>query len=209
MWDLLKQWQDQIVIGYYNAFVGEQEVADLIERFDNNQFTGKWDQVMTSLTTGLFGTGIGYSSVQANYSLNSDGTVKVVNSAFDNEYQFTTIEGTSRDRGLSTCRTVSFPSLFPSIEGDYWILYISPTFNSIIVGSPLILPGLIPIKLSDNFALYVLARDSGDFWASSEETKGVFDALKKYGFTSLWNRPYATGSSFALPKPAAATGNPH
>jgi lipocalin len=192
-----KKLEDQIIVQYYKNFVGEKEVESLVKRFNVNEFCTKWDQVLTSRTTGLFGTGITYSSVNANYSLNLDGTVKVINNAYDTEFNPVTIEGKSRARDpiIPTCRTVSFPSVSPLLEGDYWIIYISPSFETIIVGAPLILP-VIPIELSDNFAVYVLSKNRDAFWKSNEETTLAFDALKKYGFTQFWNEPIFSGSSF-------------
>jgi lipocalin len=197
MTDSSKKLEDQIVVQYYKNFVGEKEVESLTKRFNVNEFCSKWDQVLTSRTTGLFGTGITYSSVTANYSLNSDGTVKVVNTAYDTTFQPTAIEGKSRarDPNIPTCRTVNFPSVSPTFEGDYWIIYISPTFETIIVGAPLILPG-IPIELSNNFGVYVLAKNRDEFWSSNEETTLVFDTLKKYGFTQFWNEAIYSGKSF-------------
>jgi lipocalin len=193
----LKKLEDQIIVQYYKNFVGQKEVESLVKRFNINEFCTKWDQVLTSRTTGLFGTGITYSSVNAIYSLNSDGTVKVRNTAYDTNFQPTGIEGNSRarDPNIPTCRTVSFPSLTSQFEGDYWIIYISPSFETIIVGAPLILP-VIPIELSGNFGVYVLSKNRDSFWKSNEETTLAFNALKKYGFTKFWNEPIFSGKSF-------------
>lgn len=192
-----KKFEDPIIVQYYKNFVGEKEVESLVKRFNVNEFCTNWYQVLTSRTTGLFGTGITYSSVKANYSLNTDGTVKVINTAYDTQFKPTIIQGESRarDPNIPTCRTVNFPSISADFEGDYWIIYISSTFETIIVGAPLILPG-IPIELSSNFGVYVLAKNRDAFWASSQETTLVFDALKKYGFTQFWNEGIFSGKSF-------------
>jgi len=187
--------QNKIIIDYYKNFIGEKELALLINQFDVNKFCGKWQQVLTSRTTGLFGTGITFSSVQATYSLNDDGTIKVFNEAYDTTFKSINITGVSsvRDDTIPTCRTVNFNSL--PIEGDYWIIYISPSFDTIIVGTPLITP-IIPIKLNDNFGLYVLAKNRDDFWKSQKENPYVFDVLKKYGFTNFLNEPISSGETF-------------
>lgn len=189
--------QDDIVVKYYTDFVGKQEVDLLTKQFDVVKFCDVWQQVLTSRTTGLFGTGITYSSVQATYTLENDGTVGVKNEAYDTTFNKVEIEGNSRARNneVPTCRTVSFGTV--PLEGDYWILYISPSFQSIIVGAPLITP-VIPIDISNNFGVYVLTKDRDAFWKSKEETTLIFDALKKYGFTQVWNEGINSGKSFSL-----------
>ena len=187
--------QNKIIIDYYKNFVGKEELALLTKQFEVNKFCGKWQQVLTSRTTGLFGTGITFSSVQATYSLNNDGTIKVFNEAYDTTFQNINITGVSsaRDDTIPTCRTVKFSSV--PIEGDYWIIYISPSFDTIIVGAPLITP-IIPIKITDNFGVYVLTKNRDEFWKSEKETSQVFDALKKYGFTNILNQPISSGPTF-------------
>ena len=199
MLEVFKDLENQIIVDYYKNFVGEKEVENLIKQFNVVKFCRKWDQVLTSRSTGLFGTGITYSSVNANYSLNDDGSVKVVNTAYDTNFNPTFIEGNSvaRDDNIPTCRTVTFPSINETVPGNYWIIYISPSFDTIIVAAPLILP-FVPIDISNNFGVYVLAKDRNQFWASDTESKLVFDVLKKYGFTNLWNSPILSGESYSI-----------
>jgi lipocalin len=197
MEELYKNIENKIIIQYYINFVGQKEVETLTKQFNINEFCTKWDQVLTSRTTGLFGTGISYSSINANYSLNDDGTIKVLNNSYDTNFNRSSIEGKSeaRDPKLPTCRTVNFPSVSPQLEGNYWIIYISPNFETIIIAAPLILP-LIPLEISNNFAVYVLAKDRDKFWSNSQEVSLILDILKKYGFTKFWNEPILSGKSF-------------
>jgi lipocalin len=196
----LKGVQDSIVVGYYKDFVGEKEVEKLVKQFDVNKFCRRWEQVLTSRSTALFGrTGLTSSSVYANYTLEEDGNVGVFNNSFDGDFNNQSITGVSRARDptIPTCRTVKFDSLNPAFEGDYWILYISPDFNTVVVGSPLITP-YVPIKITDNFALYVLAANREAFWASDKNYTEVSKVLKKYGFTNPINKGYFSGKSFSL-----------
>jgi len=193
--EFLGKIQNKVIIDYYINFVGKKEVDTLVKQFDVNKFCGKWQQVLTSRTTGLFGTGITFSSVQATYSLNSDGTIKVINEAYDTDFKSININGISsaRDNKIPTCRTVKFGSI--PFEGDYWIIYISPSFDTIIVGAPFILP-IIPININNNFGVYVLTKNRDEFWKSEKETTLVFDTLKKYGFTNFLNQPISSGKTF-------------
>ena len=183
------------MLEYYTKFVGKEEVESLVKRFELSKFLGTWQQVLTSRTTALFGTGITYSSVEANYTLKPFEKIGVENKAYDTDFKLTTINGISEARipEVPTCRIVKFDTVhFP---GDYWIIYISPDFTTIIVAAPLILP-IVPISISDNFGVYVLAKNREEFWKSERETKAVFDALKKYGFTNIINKPISSGKTY-------------
>jgi hypothetical protein len=76
-------------------------------------------------------------------------------------------------------------------------LNISPSFNTIIVGAPLILP-IIPININDNFGVYVLTKNRDEFWKSHKETTDAFNTLKKYGFTKFFNKPISSGETFII-----------
>lgn len=199
MFELLKDLEDKVIVNYYTNFVGEKEVEQLVAQFNVDKFCGKWDQVLTSRSTGLFGTGITYSSVNAVYTLNKDNTIKVFNSAYDTDFNLTDIEGNSRARDdkIPTCRTVTFASVSDQLEGNYWIIYISPNFDTIIVAAPLIIP-FVPIDISNNFGVYVLTKNRDEFWESNTASEEVFDVLKKYGFTEFWNSPILSGTSYNL-----------
>jgi lipocalin len=191
--------QDEIIVNYYKKFVGETQLAYLLNKFKIDKFIGRWEQVFTSRSTGVLGTGIDYSSVNATYSLNNDATVHVLNSAYDEKLEKKVIEGTSRARNnsLPTCRTVKFDSATIPFEGDYWILDISETFQTIIVVAPIITP-YIPIKITDNFGMYVLTKNRDSFWKNKNEVDNVFKVLNKYGFTKFWNEPIVSGISFPI-----------
>jgi lipocalin len=195
--DDLKKIENDIIIKYYKNFVGEKELNSLVKQFDINKFCDKWQQVLTSRTTGLFGTGITFSSVQATYSLNDNGTIDVLNEAYNTNFENIKIKGISeaRDNEIPTCRTVKFSTV--PLEGNYWIIYISPSFNTIIVAAPLITP-IVPIDISNNFGVYVLTKNRDEFWNSTTETNEVFNTLKKYGFTNFWNEPISSGKTFNI-----------
>jgi len=187
---------DQRIVQQYINFVGKAEVEELTKKFNVQQFCRRWEQVLTSRSTGLLGSGIVYSSVNAIYVPLLNNEVGVLNSAFDGKFQKTSIIGASRarDANVPTCRTVKFGTQL--IEGNYWLIYISDNFDTLIVSAPIIIPGL-GINLSNNFGLYVLVQNRDKFW-SSEEPNKVFDVLKKYGFTQFWNNPVNSGSSFPI-----------
>jgi lipocalin len=192
---------DEAVVKRFKEFVGTKEFKKLNKRFNTEKFAGKWNQVLCSLSTGLFGSGgPNFSSVQATYTLKKKGLLGVNNEAYNTELNKVSATGTSRarDEDVPMCRTVKFTNLF-DIEGDYWLIYATPSFNTVIVSAPLIVNVFnIPLVVANNFGVYVLTRNKKKFWNDSEEYQPTLDALKKYGFINFINRAIVTGSSFEL-----------
>ena len=192
---------DEAVVKRFKEFVGIKEFKKLNKRFNTEKFAGKWNQVLCSPSTGLFGSGgPNFSSVRATYTLKKKGLVGVKNQAYDTELNKVSATGTSRarDEDVPMCRTVKFTNLF-DIEGDYWLIYATPSFNTVIVSAPLIVKVFnFPLVVANNFGVYVLTRNKKKFWNDSEEYQPTLDALKKYGFSNFINRAIVTGSSFEL-----------
>jgi len=189
---------DEAVIKKFKEFVGVKEFKKLNKSFKPEHFAGKWKQVMSSPSTSVLGSGPYYSSVQATYTLKKKGLVGVKNEAYDNDIRKTSITGESRARDVNVpiCRTVKFNNLF-KIEGDYWIVYATPSFKTIIVSAPVILKLFNkPLVVTGNFGHYVLTRSRRQFWKDADEYQPTLDALKRYGFTKLWNKPVASAETF-------------
>ena len=173
---------DEAVVKKYKKFVGKNELKKLNSIFTSKKFAGKWKQVMCSPSTSVLGSGPNYSSVQATYKLKKNGLVSVRNDAYDNDFNRDSITGTSRarDEEVPTCRTVKFNNLF-DIEGDYWLVYATPSFKTVIVAAPIIIKIFNqPLVITNNFGFYVLTRNIKEYWRSPEEYEVTFDALEKY-----------------------------
>jgi lipocalin len=179
---------------YYKQYVGEKELTKLLSRFDATKFCDTWNQVMTSRSTILLGSGGSeYSSVTATYSaLPKSSEISVLNKCYDEKHNPKFIQGISRciDSEIPTCRTVFFPSV--GATGDYWILYMSKNKRCCIICCPLIIP-YTSIKLLDNLALYVLAKDRNEFWADKKLVDEIYDVLRKYKFDLFINEPIYSG----------------
>ena len=189
----MKARSDTETVKLYKRYVGT-DFNTIQTNFAKIDFSGDWYQVMTSRSTGLFGTGIDYSSVKANYSTGADpNIINVINSSYDANFNQKSIFGISRarDNTIPTCRTVKFD--VNPIEGDYWIIYVSDDGNTVVVSAPLIIPG-IPLLLSNNFGVYVLTRDISNFWVESN-AKTVLAFLRRKGFTQIWNKPVNSSKS--------------
>jgi lipocalin len=192
---------DKLVVEKYKKIVGENELKVLLKRFSTEAYTGIWKQVIASPSTRIIGGGTKYTSVEATYTLRKDQLLDVSNRAFDGDFNKTGVKGKSRARvaSIPTCRTVEFPILNfnLSFEGDYWLIWISPSLRTALVAAPLIIKLFNrPFVVSNNFGFYLLTRDHREFWNSKEEYESAFKVLNKYGFSKFWNKPVATGESF-------------
>jgi hypothetical protein len=138
------------------------------------------------------GTGIAFSSVSADYRLQTDGSIRLVNRAYNNDFKPVFISGVCKfvDKTIPTCRTVKFDNLI--FEGEYWIAYISDDKSTFIVSAPLVLLGKV---VAPNFGLYVLTRDRDKYWTNDELQAEINAVLTDYGFTSYWNKPVFSGVS--------------
>ena len=196
---------NRLLLEKYKELIGKKNLKTLMKRFDStDRLLGTWEQVSTSLTTGIIGTGQDYSSVQATYKKNDKGTIRVVNEAYDPELNRVSIQGVivQIDKNIPTCLTVTFDNN-PSRVGNYWIAFATPSGNTIIIMVPLVvkLRGK-PYVITKNFAHYVLTQDSEAFWNSPEEHVPTLNALKRLGFVSWYNKARLTGRSLAHePKP--------
>jgi hypothetical protein len=192
-----KKSYNDLLLEVYKEFVGKKELDTLSKRLSSSQqLVGTWQQVLTSRSTGLFGTGLTSTSVQATYTSNDDGSISVLNEAYDANFKKVSIKGTSEafDADVPTFRTVKFPN--NNRQGNFWIAYATRSRRTFIVVAPLIVRFRgKPFVFTNTFAHYVLTKDAEEFWNSDEERKSTFRALKKLGFTRFYNKPLATGLS--------------
>lgn len=191
----LKNNRDKKIFDNYMNFVGKEEVLRIMSKYDKKIFSGRWEQVLTSLSTNMLGSGVFYSSVNSSYTMMKDGSVRVLNRAINSLFQEVELEGISiaRNELVPICRSVLFENCY--FEGNYWIIYIADDKNTLVICAPLFLFGTIDI--SNNFGLYVLTRNRQKFW-NSEEPQRVFEILGKYGFNRFWNSPIDSGLSFFI-----------
>jgi hypothetical protein len=199
-----KKSYDDLLLEKYKEFVGKKELETLLGILSSSeQLLGKWQQVLTSRSTGLFGTGLTSSSVQATYTKNDDGSIGVLNEAYDANFKKVSIKGTSKafDKKIPTFRTVEFGS--NNRKGNYWICHATPSGKTFIVVAPLVVKFRgKPFVFINTFAHYVLTKDAEEYWNSDEERKSTFKALKGLGFTRFFNKPLATGLSLKHDAPA-------
>ena len=154
---------------------------------DLNAYSGIWQQVMTSRSTGLNGTGIDFSSVEAIYTpkKSDKSIILVTNRGYNGDFEYVEIKGESYavDPLNPSIRKVKFYELPRFTEGDYWIVKLGPIINNkydyaVVVG---------PNFFDNKFSLYVLARNRDKFFKQYFKETNKF--LKQNGFTKWWNKP--------------------
>lgn len=142
-----------------------------IAKLDVQQYLGQWRQVAS---IPQWFEALCYSDTVANYSLNDDGTVRVVNRCF----AFGGLEIVSRGRArildpvTSAQLQVTFLNvggswIYPGSEPNYIVMGISPEYRWAVVGDP------------DRSSAFVLSRTST---LSADEKAQVLGVLTQNGY---------------------------
>ena len=148
-----------------------------------NSYLGLWNQVATSRSSALLGTGIRFKNVTAFYSLLNNSDIGVYNSGYDENNNFTMIEGYSYINGKSqTKRKLSFNGV--PIDGNYWIVKLGPVQEKLYRYA--IVSGPLTSFFGTRFSLYILARNREEYKIKYE--KEVKNWCKQNNFRFFWNK---------------------
>ena len=148
-----------------------------------SNYLGLWNQVATSRSTRLFGTGVSFTNVSAYYDLLNDTTIGVYNFGYNKHHNFTSISGYSYIRGKSqTKRKLHFDGV--PVDGNYWIVKLGPIINNTY--SYAIVSGALTSFFGTRFSLYVLARNREEYKLKYE--KKVKKWCKKNNYIYFWNK---------------------
>lgn len=146
-------------------------------------YLGRWNQVATSRSSALLGTGVKYKNVTADYDLLNETLLSVYNSGIDDKNNYTSISGYSYTTGNSeTKRKLHFDGV--PVDGNYWIVKLGPIINDTYRYA--VVSGALTKFFGTRFSLYVLARDRAEYNAKYE--KEVKQWCKDNGFRFFWNR---------------------
>ena len=117
---------------------GEHEPLPVVDRVDLQRYTGTWHEI--ARLPQWFQRGC-YNST-ATYSLNDDGSLKVVNRC-QREDGTSSAEGVAKvAKGSNNAKLKVrfknwFSNLFPTIaRGDYWILHLDDDYEVVMIGEP-------------------------------------------------------------------------
>ncbi len=155
-------------------------VADEYKPLDNlnvNNYEGRWYQVYKDLGDMTF-QGFGTCAV-ADYKLQNDGIISVLNSQVNKDGTINQIAGTAfYDEGNSGGElTVNLDGV--NMDAPYWVIELGPIINNEYQYS----------IVSDNlkFSLFVLARNVTDYYNSYDND--VKKSLEEFGFNTKINKP--------------------
>lgn len=148
-----------------------------------NSYLGLWNQVATSRSTALLGTGVRFKNVTAFYDLLNNTTIGVYNSGYDENNNFTSINGYSYITGTSeTKRKLHFDGV--PVDGNYWIVKLGPIQENVYRYA--IVSGPLTSFFGTRFSLYVLARNRQEYKLKYE--KEVKKWCKDNNFRFFWNK---------------------
>ncbi len=130
-----------------------------VEHLDLQRYLGTWYEIARKP---MWAEDTAASDITATYSLNEDGSVKVLNRCFDEDGEFEDSEGRATPVDGDNARLeVSFMPQglrwVPFTKGDYWVMKLDPGYNFSLVGTP------------DRKYLWLLARDAHPAEATVQE----------------------------------------
>lgn len=105
----------------------------VVQAVDLPRYMGRWYEIAripNSFEAGCAG-------VTADYALQGDGTIRVVNSCRDGDVDgpLRQVEGQARVVAPGKLK-VGFVKWLPFAEGDYWLLDLAPDYSVAVVGAP-------------------------------------------------------------------------
>jgi lipocalin len=158
----------------------------VVESIDLNSYTGIWEQVATSPSTILAGTGTDFKNVRATYEIigdPKDNIISVFNEGINGNGVYESIKGISfsPNNNIPGKRKVKFEN--NPIEGNYWIVKLGP-LNSKNQYDYAIVSGAINNIIGTRALLYVLARNRNVYKEKYEKEvkKWCFDNGYKFKF---------------------------
>ncbi|MDE9407787.1 lipocalin family protein [Acinetobacter nosocomialis] len=109
-----------------------------VESIDINKYAGKWYEIAH---LPMFFQRNCVANTTANYSINADKTVGVLNSCTNKKGEMISSEGVAypQNEGNSKLKVSFLPSglrWIPFTKGDYWVLRVDPDYQVALVGGP-------------------------------------------------------------------------
>ena len=117
--------------GYVIATAKTKQDLETVSRVDLARYTGQWYEI-ARLPNGFQKKCA--DSVSANYTLRSDGSIKVVNRCRKASGAFTTATGKAKIVNKTTNAKLKVTFFWP-FYGDYWILDLGPNYEYSVVGN--------------------------------------------------------------------------
>lgn len=136
-----------------------------VDNFDANRYLGTWYEI--ARLDHRFERGL--EQVSAHYSLNPDGSIKVINRGYDPEQrQWQQAEGTAKFVGEPTIGQLKV-SFFGPFYGGYNVLQLAPDYRYALISGP------------DRDYLWILARSAS---LPEQDLKFLVEEAKRMGFAT-------------------------
>lgn len=136
-----------------------------VDNFDANRYLGTWYEI--ARLDHRFERGL--EQVSAHYSLNLDGSIKVINRGYDPEQrQWQQAEGTAKFVGEPTIGQLKV-SFFGPFYGGYNVLQLAPDYRYALISGP------------DRDYLWILARSAS---LPEQDLKFLVAEAKRMGFAT-------------------------
>lgn len=146
----------------------KSNVPETVANVDLLKYAGRWYEI-AKIPNNFQDQCVGGST--AEYVINNDGSIKVINSCIDEDGEKDEVEGVAKivDKKTNSKLEVSFVSFFGirPFWGDYWIIGLGNNYEYSVVGSP-----------NRKYA-WILAREKK---LSQDKLDEAFSILKKNGF---------------------------
>lgn len=119
---------------------GAQRPLQVVPSIDLNRYMGTWYEI-ARLPNSFQKECIG--DVTANYTLNDDGSVRVINRCRKEDGEMTEAEGKARrlsddepNSKLEVRFAPAWLSWLPFVWGDYWVIDLAEDYSYVVVGEP-------------------------------------------------------------------------
>lgn len=140
-----------------------------VEKIDVKQYAGQWYEIAH---LPMYFQRECVSDTTAQYTVNSDQTIDVLNSCRTNKNEMISSKGIaySQNAGNSKLKVSFLPSglrWLPFTKGDYWVLRVDPKYQVALVGGP------------SHKYLWILSRDSK---LDDATYQSYLQTARKYGY---------------------------
>jgi apolipoprotein D and lipocalin family protein len=122
-----------IITGVALAFQKQDVALPVVPNVDLQRYQGRWYEI--ARLPAYFERKCA-GDVTAEYSMQSDGTVRVVNSCTDDSGRKKTSRATAKRRDANGPASKLRVRFFWPFSGDYWILDLDPEYRTALVGTP-------------------------------------------------------------------------
>ena len=167
----------KLILTLFMAMCGFAQSYSYVEELDLEKYQGSWYEVYDDLFDETFQKG--GSCLRADYKINNEGTIDVLNREVNKMNEIESITGKAYyDEGNSggelTVALKGTPSPSP-----YWVIELGPVVNDLY--------DYAIVSDNNRISLFVLARDVNNFLKLYDQE--VLDSINDMGFTNFFNKP--------------------